>query len=110
MNAERDYRQNWNGRPVSFRRLTVGDTEPVVDLFAEGDGRMGGYLCLALALEYDDTKELVFANVADVRSQPASLQQRIWWLRMRALDINGFGTDEPPKTNGHGEGVAAPLH
>jgi hypothetical protein len=99
------YRDQWNGRPVTFGEFNIKQGRAVRAALRE-DGEHGSYACLALSLRYADDNALVFQSADEVEEQPVRLQQRVMYLAAEALKINGFLTtdDEVPEgtePNGH---------
>jgi hypothetical protein len=100
--SERDI---WDGRPVTFRRLTIEEGEPIIDIMASGDGRAAGYALLAATLQWADTKELIFPGVDYIRSLPLRDWLTLQRFAAKARFENGLqdaDPDEPPPpANGH---------
>jgi hypothetical protein len=109
--SERDI---WDGRPVSFRNLTIEEGEPIIDIMAAGDARAGRYGLLVATMQWSDTKERVFASVAEVRGQPLRHWLALQRLAAKAAFENGLQDVDPdaplPPANGLDAGAPHPSH
>ena len=104
-------RDVWEGRPVSFRKLTVREGEPFIDIIAAGDARAGRYGLLVASMEWTDTKELVFGSLEDIYTQPLNHWLVLQRLSGKAAYENGLQDvdpdDVPPRSAGNGHDASA---
>jgi hypothetical protein len=97
-------RDVWESRPVGFRKLTVREGEPFIDIIAAGRPREGRYGLLAATMEWADTNELVFSSVDDIYALPLNHWLVLQRLSAKAAFANGLQDDDPdaPITRGNG--------
>jgi hypothetical protein len=106
-------RARWDDRPVVFVDLTQLEGDDVIDAYQES-ARKGSRMLLVLGLRYADTKEPVFASVAEIEALPMRHTDRLLYLAARCALHNGMRVADPDapadegKANGHAAASPSP--
>jgi hypothetical protein len=104
-------RDVWEGRPVTFAKITLEEGDAVFDTLLVNKFK-GSRLLMALSMRYIDTNELVFSSPDEAHRLPLETFSTVARLAGKASYVNGLredNPDAPPSVAGNGHDLEVPA-